>query len=51
MSLEQNTDLISEVEMHLEEADQAAALSNTRFSTGEVLGRVRRRIDDSHPKE
>ena len=51
MSLEKNADLISEVEMRLEEADQAAALSNTRFSVSEVLGRVRRRIDDSHPKE
>ena len=51
MSLEQNTDPISEVEMHLEEADHAAALSNTRFSVSEVFGIVRRRIDDSHPKE
>ena len=51
MSLEKNANLIDDVEMHLEEADQAAELSNTRFSTGEVLGRVRRRIDDSHPKE
>ena len=44
MNLEQNTDLISEVEMHLEEADQAAALSNTRFSVSEVFDRVRSRI-------
>ena len=44
MSLEQNTDLISEVEMHLEEAEQDAALSDTRFTAGEVFDKVRSRI-------
>ena len=42
--MKKNANLSDDVEMHLEEAEQAAALSNTRFSTGEVLGRVRRRI-------
>ena len=44
MSLEQNADLISEVEMRLEKANQVAELSNTRFSVSEVFDRVRSRI-------
>ena len=44
MCLEQNADLIDEVEIHLDEADHAAALYDTRLTTGEVFGRARRRI-------
>ena len=44
MSLEQNPDLIDEVEINLDEADQAAALSDARLTAEEVFGRARRRI-------
>ena len=44
MCLEQNADLINEVEINLDEADHAAALSNSRLTTEEVFGRARRRI-------
>ena len=44
MSIEQYAALTDEVELRLDEADQAAALSDTRFTAGEVFGRVRRRI-------
>ena len=44
MCLEQNADLIDEVEINLDEADQAAALSDARHTAEEVFGRARRRI-------
>ena len=44
MSLEKNANLIDDVEMHLEEAEQDAALSDTRFTAGEVFDKVRSRI-------
>ena len=44
LSLEQYETLTNDVELALEEADQAADLSDTRHSAQEVFGRVRRRI-------
>ncbi len=44
MSLEKNANLIDDVEMHLEEAEQDATLSDTWLIAEEVFGRPRRRI-------
>ena len=44
MSLEQYSALTDELEFRLDEADRAAALSDTRYSGEEVFGRVRNRI-------
>lgn len=44
LSLEQYSALTDDVELALDEADQAAVLSDTRYSGEEVFGRVRRRI-------
>ena len=44
MSLEQYSALTNEIEFKLDEADRAAALSDTRYSGEEVFGRVRKRI-------
>lgn len=44
LSLEQYSALTDDVELALDEADQAASLSDTRYSGEEVFGRVRRRI-------
>ena len=44
LSLEQYEELTNYVELALDEADRAADLSDTRYSAGEVFGRVRRRI-------
>lgn len=44
LSLEQYSALTDDVELALDEADQAAGLSDTRYSGEEVFGRVRRRI-------
>lgn len=44
MSLDQYSALTDAVEWKLDEADQAAALSETRYTGEEVFGRVRRRI-------
>ena len=44
MSVEQYAALTDEVEMQLDEADKAASLSDTRFTAGEVFGRVYGRI-------
>lgn len=44
LSLEQYSALTDDVELALDEADQAARLSDTRYSGEEVFGRVRRRI-------
>jgi len=44
MSLDQYSALTDELEFKLDEADRAAALSDTRYSGEEVFGRVRRRI-------
>ena len=49
MSLEQYAQLTDPVELALEEADQASALSDVRYSSGEVFSRVRRRIHE--PKD
>lgn len=47
MSLEQYAQLTDPVELALEEADQASTLSDVRYSSEEVFGRVRRRIHES----
>ena len=44
MSLEQYSALTDELEFRLDEADRAAALSDVRYSSEEVFGRVRKRI-------
>ena len=44
MSIEQYAALTDEVEMRLDEADQAAALSDTRLTADEVFSGARRRI-------
>lgn len=44
LSLEQYAELTDRVELALDEADRAAALSDTRYTADEVFGRVRRRI-------
>ena len=44
LSLEQYAELTDRVELALDEADQAAAISDVRYSSEEVFGRVRRRI-------
>ncbi len=46
MSLEQYSALTDEWELKLDEADRAAALSDTRYSGEEVFGRVRKRIHE-----
>lgn len=45
LSLEQYTALTDEVEMKLDEADKAAALSDVRYTEDEVFSRVRARIN------
>ena len=45
LSLEQYAALTEEVEMKLDEADKAAAAVETRYTAGEVFGRVRERIN------
>ena len=45
LSLEQYAALTEEVEMKLDEADKAAAADETRYTAGEVFGRVRERIN------
>ena len=44
MSLEQYSALTDEIEFALDEADHAAALTDTRYTGEEVFGRVRKRI-------
>ena len=44
LSLEQYAELTDRVELALDEADQAASISDVRYSSEEVFGRVRRRI-------
>lgn len=44
LSLEQYAALTDEVEMKLDEADRAAAVSDVRYTEEEVFGRVRERI-------
>ena len=44
LSLEQYAELTDRVELALDEADQAAAISDVRYSSEEVFDRVRRRI-------
>lgn len=44
MSLEQYSALTDRIELALDEADKAAALSDTRYTADEVFGRVRGRI-------
>lgn len=44
MSLEQYSALTDKIELALDEADKAAALSDTRYTADEVFGRVRGRI-------
>lgn len=46
MSLEQYSNLTDGVELKLDEADRAAALSDVRCSGDEVFGRVRKRIHE-----
>lgn len=44
LGLEQYAALTDEIEMKLDEADRAAALSEIRYTEDEVFGRVRNRI-------
>ena len=44
LGLEQYAALTYEIEMKLDEADRAAALSEIRYTEDEVFGRVRNRI-------
>ena len=46
MSIEQYAALTDEIEMKLDEADKAAAMTDTRYTTEEVFGRARRRIHE-----
>ena len=46
MSIEQYAALTDEIEMKLDEADQAAAMTDTRYTAEEVFGRARRRIHE-----
>ncbi len=43
MSLEQYSALTDGIELALDEADRAAAMTETRYSAGEVFSRVRKR--------
>ena len=44
MSIEQYAALTDEIEIKLDEADKAAALSDTRYTADEVFSRARRRV-------
>ena len=44
MSIEQYAALTDEIEMKLDEADKAAALSDTRYTADDVFSRARRRV-------
>ncbi len=44
MSLEQYSALTDGIELALDEADRAAAMTETRYSAGEVFARVRKSI-------
>ncbi len=44
MSIEQYAALTDEIELKLDEADKAAALSDTRYTADEVFSRARRRV-------
>ena len=44
LGLEQYAALTDDIEMKLDEADRAAALSEIRYTEDEVFGRVRNRI-------
>ena len=44
LGLEQYAALTDEIEMKLDEADRAAALSEIRYTEDEVFGRVRNRM-------
>lgn len=46
MSIEQYAALTDEIEMKLDEADKAAALTDTRYTAEKVFGRARRRIHE-----
>ena len=46
MSIEQYAALTDEVDTKLDEADKAAALSDTRYTGTEVFGRARRRVNE-----
>lgn len=46
MSLERYAELTDDLELKLDEADYAAALSEERYSADEVFSRVRRRIHE-----
>lgn len=44
MSIEQYAALTDEIEMKVDEADKAVALSGTRYTADEVFSRARRRV-------
>ena len=46
MSIEQYAALTDEIEMKLDEADKASAMTDTRYTAEEVFGRARRRIHE-----
>ncbi len=46
MSIEQYAALTDEIEMKLDEADLAAAMTDSRYTAEEVFGRARKRIHE-----
>ena len=46
MSIEQYSALTDELEMKLDEADKAAALTDVRYSAEDVFARARRRVHE-----
>ena len=46
MSLEQYSALTDGIELALDEADRAAAMSDIRYAADEVFGRIRRNIHE-----
>ena len=50
MSIEQYAALTDEIELKLDEADKAAALSDTRYTADEVFSRARRRVHGREAK-
>ena len=46
MSIEQYAELTDGIEMEIDEADKAAALSDTRYTAAEVFAKARRRVHE-----
>lgn len=45
MSLEKYAELTDDIQLKLDEADKAAALDDTRYTTDETFSRIRERIN------